>query len=121
MEKMGKQQEKRSIFRRKLQYIIYKTCTWKDIKKLFLNKITIDKVKENAPKDAYWFVIENRKSLLYIIDGKVKSTDRMSEEDRFFDREAHEVAKTIWRCKKYVVTRIKNLFLKFDKNSMKII
>lgn len=121
MEKMNKQQEKKSTFKRKLHYIIYKTRTWRDIKKLFLNKINIDKIKKNAPQDAYWFVLENKKSLLYIIDGEIKTTDRMNEEDRYFDREANEVEKAIWRCKKYVVTRIKNLFLKYDKNSMKMI
>lgn len=45
----------------------------------------------------------------------------MSEEDRYFDREANEVFKTIGKCKQYVKTRIINLFLEFDPKNMKIV
>lgn len=125
---MGKNQEnqRNNIFPENIKYVIYKTNTKNDIIKILsLNQKNIKSIKRRAPDDSYWFILEdenhNRIPWFYILDWEIKSTNRMSDEDWYYDREASQVVKTIGKCKKYVKTRILNLFLKFDPKTMKII
>ncbi|MDD3262956.1 MAG: hypothetical protein PHR61_03850 [Candidatus Absconditabacteria bacterium] len=108
------------------KFVVYKTNTKKDIIKILSeNQNSIKSLKKRAPKNSYGFNLEdanhNKLPGFYIIDGEIKRTNRMSEEDRYFDREANEVFKTIGKCKQYVKTRIINLFLEFDPKNMKIV
>lgn len=82
-------------------------------------------IKKWAPEWAYSCIFKDKYSKtikgIYILDWIVKSTQGMDEEDFYFDREANTVRKVLWKCTTYVKTRIKNLFLKFDPELMKMV
>lgn len=114
------------IFPENAKFVVYKTNTKKDIiKTLSETQKSIKSIKKRAPRNSYWFNFEdadhNKLPWFYIINWEIKKTNRMSEEDWYFDREANQVFKSIGKCKQYVKTRIIDLFLKFDPKNMKIV
>lgn len=117
---------KTKAFPKNAKFIIYRTNTKESIKRILIeDQKNWQKIKKIAPSNSYGFVLEdeNHHKLpwFYILDWVVKTTNWMTEEDRYFDREANMVLKTIGECEQYVKTRILDLFLKFNPKTMKII
>lgn len=113
-------------FPQNAKFIIYKTSTKESIKNILLEEQKNWKtIKKIAPENSYWFILEdeNRNKLpwFYILDGQIKNTDWIWDEDWYFDMELNQVNKKFWKCKQYVKTRILDIFLKFDPRTMKIV
>lgn len=113
-------------FPKEVKFVVYRTNVRESIKKLLQEEDkNRKKIKEIAPENAYGFVLEDKYHkklpIFYVLDWVVKTTDWMTEEDRYFDREANMVLKTIGECKQYVKTRILDLFLKFNPKTMQIV